>query len=225
MKTALMISGIWREWDKGLPSVIESVIEPLNCDVFIDTWDKTKSWNKQIKEEDYRSTEKWKEANYNFWENIPNLKSVRVEKAFHIDSLSQTERAAKNLLNQFRKIKNCFLLVEDYAEDAGIEYDFLIRARIDLHYENKIDVFELENLEDNSILIPKCQMHCGFNDQWFCGRYEEMKTLCHVYDNVGEMMEDGIKFHPESMLGKYAGRENLTVYETDIVKYGLIRNK
>jgi hypothetical protein len=117
------------------------------------------------------------------------------------------------------KINGCFEQVERYSKALGFVYDTLLRTRIDLIYKHKIDLNF--SIEKNSIYIPTCENHHGFNDQFFLGNFSSMEKLCQLF--IEEYCDLGIKCHPEIMYRERCKRQNLKIISSSFIDYGLLR--
>lgn len=245
MKTALLLSGHMRYFKECFSSLKRSILDVLNPDIYIHTWDeKDRSmWNDSVND---NLNEKFIEEY-----NIP-VKKIVVEK------WSETEPKLNNKLSQmgnieyfkpirmismYYKIQECFKLID------GLDYDLVIRARPDLFYENilennfenlgkfvkipksysnpRIDVkkltlaFEIEEyLKEgeervDSYFVGEPNDCGGYLDQFAIGDYNSMKTYCYAYDAFDVYSSQGYNF---------SGPEVTLKYHLDISKLNIIRD-
>ena len=245
MKTALLLSGHMRYFKECFSSLKRSILDVLNPDIYIHTWDEQdrSMWNDAVSNLNERFIEGY---------NIP-IKKIIVEKWSEAEPrLNEKLKKIGNKVEYFKpirmismyyKIQECFKLID------GENYDLVIRARPDLFYEN-ILINDFSNLK-TFIRIPKSHNNpriavkdlnlqfpiddylvegqdridsyfvgepndCGgYLDQFSIGDYESMKTYCHAYDAFDIYSSQGYNF---------SGPEVTLKYHLDMSKLNIIRD-
>jgi hypothetical protein len=64
--------------------------------------------------------------------------------------------------------------------------------------------------EPNTVITPN-NKRCGYNGVWICdlfgiGTSKTMTTYCDLYNQALDHNKAGVKFHPETLLGKHLER-------------------
>ena len=209
MKTALLLSGQFREALLCFPSIKEKILDRFNPDVFISCWnpDGEFSWTtsrstenlvdslsineiiqmykpKSIKSEDF---------------NSPIIEKV-IEKAWNLDVYGPMtgETNPVSIFCMWYKIRSAFDLMEQYELSVGEDYDLVIKGRFDINLHD--DLVIPENLENISI-PPGFDWRGGINDILAYGGRKSMGHYCKMYEVIEPyIIYDGIFFHPETLL-------------------------
>jgi len=143
MKCAILVSGMPRNLENSYKWLEDSILSVLreNCinyDIFISTWQdkdiqkfidvyKPVSWEQEIWNDEMADKLGWQEFKNN---------------KFEIESRASA-------LAQFYKIMKCNNLRRKYEEDNNIEYDIIFRLRTELKFLTKLDIKELEIINNN----------------------------------------------------------------------------
>lgn len=105
-----------------------------------------------------------------------------------------------NAVSMFYKIKRCFNLLDN-------NYDVIIRTRLDIKFDTKIDLQINDNLN-----VPRCgDFRGGILDMFAYSNYHTMKSYCSLFDHIEQYMNEGIIFHPESILRYHCIKQNLKI--------------
>jgi hypothetical protein len=157
----------------------------------------TRSWN-QVKQNQleniisegddlffYTTTEpeihlpyRWKELGPQLLEHDPKYKNN-----------AAGETSIINTINQWRNRRDAFGLVNPGSNVYAI-------ARTDTGFTGKIDF----TITPGIVYIPEGQDYGGFNDQFAFGDYGAMKYYSELYEYFDQYWNDGVRFHPETML-------------------------
>jgi hypothetical protein len=123
-----------------------------------------------------------------------------------------------NMTCHFINKNRVFLLLEEYINKCNIHYDCVVSVRIDCFFYDK---FVFDNLEDNTIYIPKDFDYGGLNDQLAYGKVDVMKKYNSI--NALDLAEKKLAFaHPETFTRANVFFHNLKVERFDM-KYAIIR--
>lgn len=199
-RVAVLFSGQIRSFKSCWPSIYKHVIlnfEP-NVDVFMHLWEfgsDTTEYNKDGKfltkfkiqndecSKDYvieKSCptrivcDKWSTE----WED----KIMKQCNGYDIikDMTERDRNYAVSCICMYYKIMMAYNLMEDYAKENSVEYDLIIRARLDFRWFE--DVPQLLELGDSELCIVNddyARHSC--NDKFFMGNKRVMYEMCHLY--------------------------------------------
>jgi hypothetical protein len=123
------------------------------------------------------------------------------------------KRLETNISNMTRHFINkyrVFNLLEEHVKRTSTEYDIIISLRVDLVFQNKI---QMTGLEPNTIYIPEGNdfIENAINDQLALGSFQVMKSYSNIYMNAFRMLQMGITIpHPESL--NYANIVNNNIH-------------
>jgi hypothetical protein len=178
MKTAILLSGLQRNFEPFIMNQLECVIKRFNCDVFMFTSNENN--NRYVN----RVNDKF-DINYKIEKDIDNdsiffynkygdnLKDICIDndnKLFNefISSydFSNTINFHKNLISAYFKVHKCVELMENYETKNNIRYDRVIRARLDFFVDNKIrddiNLLDVRNTVYGSKFISNHEDDCFF---------------------------------------------------------------
>jgi hypothetical protein len=217
MRVALLISGMFRHFDFCRERLHKKIISPLGCDVFVDTWEFAlaqkkvdKDGSKKISEFDIK--------------NIQNIKGYRIEENIKLDNSDLKIEMARyeNCIYMFYKIKSCFDLMKQYEQANGFKYDYVIRSRPDLYFE---DIFyERYFVDSDNIFFSYSQYYHGVCDQFFWAKRDTMEKICYVYDKIREYhIDDKIKIYAEILLKHHIEKNQIKKEMNGHFRFGLVR--
>jgi len=103
---------------------------------------------------------------------------------------------------------------QQYEQAHNFKYDLVVRTRPDLGLESEVNLRDL-NITENQIVMPDNGWHGipAANDQFAIGRSNEMSIYGTLYTRIKEYNNNGLHFHPESMVA-----HNLSVHNIQIRK-------
>ena len=117
-----------------------------------------------------------------------------------------------NVVNMFNNRFTLFNVFEKYCQENNKNYGLVVSYRFDLHA--KKSQFSMkkfyEQLQDNSILIPRKFDWGGLNDQMAIGRIEIMKKYFSLFEKLPELLENQA-FHAETLLKVHVNNEKIKV--------------
>lgn len=178
MKIGLLISGLPRYVEKGYHNILKSIIEPNDPDIFIHSWnDIDGTFNYPVV--DLYKPKIIKTDNQKTWLNS-NMNLDRMM-ASHAKSYAK-DRFIEMLYSSWYSIQQSNLIKEEYRLKNNLEYDYIIRARFDIHYDMVID----------------------------CKKYDS--NILHVSNKWLpdiEMIDDRFAFASENIMNAYCGGFNL----------------
>ena len=236
MKTALCISGHLRTFNYTYSSILENIIEPLNCDVFIHTWNVLGApTGKNIGD-----INKQNDKTLNYLDLIdktyaPKLISIEngtskltefIKETSDIKVPSDEQQYVMTHIglhiSMFYSLFAANNLKKEYENITG-KYDLVIRLRPDLHFYEKLTFDRFE--DKNSIYVPEIATYTndGLNDQVAIGSSELMDKYCDIYNEV----QNYYRHHkctarPESMIKYHLDNNKINYIKSDI-KYDMWR--
>lgn len=116
----------------------------------------------------------------------------------------------KNSYSQFKHNNECMKMIELYQKKHNMKFDIVIKYRMDINNFND-NIIEIENPITNTCYIPEGQDWGGINDQIAYGDFESMYKYCNVVNNIVNLCQSGVKFHPETLLLHHLEKEKLNI--------------
>ena len=193
---AVCISGELRNYKKTIPNTI-NFFKNYNVDYFL-VYDQSEKTDDII--------------------NINKL--LKPKKTKSVVSLNEC-----NNLNMWYKIKESYILCEQYQKNTGKNYDLVVRSRYDNYFTNSFDFNKL--IIDNTTLYSGIantfklrffqkivMLFLGFqNDNFFFGTPIIMKRYCYFYDIIKNSVNNCLDIiFPETDFYNY-----ISVYHNKIV--------
>jgi SAM-dependent methyltransferase len=223
VKTALCISGHLRTFEENYRSVKENILDVLDCDVFIHTWD--------ILGLSYRFTD----ADLHVTETnlllpkiyqLYNPKKIIVEKTktFAVKPIMQQRlidhRDIPGILSMYYKVEVCNDLKKEYEQENNFIYDCVIRFRGDLYVEHPIPIDDRTSF--NNLFLPSYGNFGGACDQFAFGGSAVMDKYSSIYSNLERHLHAGAPFHPEKLLLYHIESQGLPIAKVNF-KYVIKR--
>lgn len=213
MKIALCLSGQPRSIDSGFHALNESILKHNDVDVFIHTWfdENNLSTNSIIpgregnrldsnaieKLKQYYKPKKILVDKPKFWDEKYEFTDLCFVKAWTwaLEVSSGLDCAKDYICNtansMFYSIMMSNQIKNEYAIDNNIEYDLVIRNRIDFapHIELKFDEMFTDEFEDNVLIYHDLYQPNNMIADWFAmGRPNVMNTYSDVYNYIDDLV-------------------------------------
>ena len=150
-----------------------------------------------------------------------NIKKIILEEQFNNSgSIILSGHTDNRVKLMFRKIYLCNQLCNDYIIETNTKYEFIIRLRPDLFFEEKV-IFT-QPLE-NSIIVNKFT----WGNSCVSNMYNDQIAICHpsvidTYANLYTKIDSISNLHPESALFNYINSCNIDVKFLEI-KMNIVR--
>lgn len=214
MRIALCLSGQPRSIDAGFNALNESILKYNNVDVFIHTWfdENNLSTNSVIpgresnrlesnsiqKLNDYYKPKKILVDKPRFWDEKYEFTDLCFVKAWTWaletrTGLESTKEYICNTANSmFYSIMMSNLIKNQYSEENNIDYDLVIRNRIDFapHIELKFDEMFTDEFEDDVLIYHDLYQPDNMIADWFAmGRTNAMNVYSSVYNNIEDLVK------------------------------------
>lgn len=231
MKVALCLSGHLRTFRATYGSLLQNIIEPLGCDVFLHTWDvisapttkngqdithrslKTMDYIEDIKklynpvffqiEDEQQWLAETRPKTHGIKIKAQDIKFIADEVVFHLSMFYSVYMA-----NQLRK---------EYESDNDIKYDLIIRCRPDIHFHHKLDLNSFK--KQNCIYVPKIATYDrnGMNDQVAVASPHIMDIYCDAHLSVLDYYKTGCCTpRPERLYKFHMDKNKIPVHHIDI---------
>ena len=193
MKTAVLLSGLIRCFGKCYPSLLESIIKPLNADVFISSWDFSDP--EQPNDVTIKETISLCDPKIYLFEKWDQEKKLQFDrKKYEVRKYKHCHKIM-NTMAMFYKMKSANDLKMIYEQKNDFKYDVVIRARTDMVFGDSFkqeEVIELVSKThgeefDNIIAIPDGH---GWPDTFALGSSENMDYYNSVYGNIDRYWEE-----------------------------------
>jgi hypothetical protein len=188
MKVALLLSGQPRNIEQAFNSIKHCLIEPNNPDIFIHTW-------LDLENERHKKLE-------NLILNLYNPKKIKIEKQkkFSHNNLELSrilsthaigytkESFIEMIYSSWYSNHQSNLLKEEYRLENDFEYDYVIRARFDIYYNNPLIC---SNYDNNKLYTtPRVNLPPEMIDDRFCfGSNKLMNIYCGGFNLIDYLIE------------------------------------
>lgn len=212
MKIALCFSGHMRDLSET-KSFWTGLIKKYDIDVYASFWDiENETLGDTIQEfQKVYSPKKLEIESYNiFKQTTQDLASLNIESPTCIDELFQNTSKAFGQLSMYYKVYKCNLL----SKQLGIEYDIIIRARIDtLLDENfELQINDMLNVPMGSNNCPSFPQSDGINDCFAYANSKIMDYYSFIFLQMMQYLNDGhYLFPPEHFLAVHFSKVKIQI--------------
>jgi len=134
-----------------------------------------------------------------------------------------------NTFKMFYNVYKADQARQKYENAHNFKYDLVIRTRSDLSLSSEVDLRNLI-IEENQIIMPNNGWHGSpaANDQFAIGKSNAMSIYGSLYTRIKEYNDNGLHFHPESMVSHNISHNNLHIarggFEASLRQFPLIDN-
>lgn len=214
MKVAICFSGQPRSLNISIPSLKKNLIDIYDCDTFIWTW---MNYNESERREGhygkFEGTDivgngtigKWSYEDFLFLQKElkPKIITVEEEKKFDKEyiiptwSLGTTSKAIQSM---FYSMKMCNDIKNIYSMSNSVEYDVVIKLRLDCYLREPLD---LNQFDLTKINVSNLTHNIGINDFCAIGNAINMNTYCSIFSYLEQLNELNLPFNPEILLAQY----------------------
>jgi len=235
-KVAVCLSGHLRTFEKTFKSLRDNLINPLNCDVFIHTWETLGSENSKGGSDQSSSitTTKSKLSLINEVYSPKKINIERFDKDYFINLGNKIIVPEKERIfvvghlgyhfAMFYSILKSNDLKSEYEIENNFKYDYVIRIRPDIFLESRIDR-SIFPVNPKIITVPIIAQYCyeGMNDQIGIGSSDNMNIYCSLFNNMTQYCQQRVTtIRPEALL-KYHILKNGISVEKKHINYALMR--
>lgn len=141
---------------------------------------------------------------------------INIEKTIIPDKILSSdikiEGNINNMYSMFYHNYKCIELINKYQEKYNYKFDIIMKYRSDIYSRNTID---FENIEKETIYIPRDADYGGINDQIAYGDFDSMYLYSKCNINFLECGKQRCRFHPESVLLQHLQNEKLKIVRID----------
>jgi hypothetical protein len=212
MKVALCFSGHMRDLNES-KSFWVNLIKKYDIDVYASFWDiENESLGDTIKEfEKVYSPKRLEVESYDiFKKTTQDLASMNIQSPTNIDQLFQNTSKAFGQLSMYYKVWKCNLL----TKQLGIEYDLIIRARIDtvLDENFELQLNDMLNVPMGSNNCPSFPQSDGINDCFAYASPKIMDYYSFIFLQMMQYLNDGhYVFPPEHFLAVHFSKIKIQI--------------
>lgn len=226
MKIAICFSGAIRDFNTCIPSIQKYLLNNLNADIFLHLW-------KFSNDNSLNINFKWRDSNI---DNIAekNIINILKPKSYIIDSYNleweskitsvistdkfidgKSKQYSYNCCGMYYKIFQSYLLAKKYSIYNNVNYDLIIRARLDFIWENPIYLEDFINLNDDNIFLVKdryaTMSKLNTNDKFFAGTPLVMNYMSSIYLYLNKYQKQNIQIEGQTILENHIKNKNLNV--------------
>jgi len=228
MRIAICFSGFARTYKKCMEAQFRYLLHSpsiYNYDIFISTWNKlghASNWQHSIDLKDDL--------------DIENITTIYSPKSIKIDNVEEKLGIKTTLplesqvvpgivpsrsLSMFYKIKQCNELRLAYEKSEGIQYDLVVRIRLDVILHEKLDWSSFckntLHVSHSDWLGVGDQGSHVINDTFGFGTPHVMNVYASTYDNVEVLCLAGYSYHPETILKANMDYHNIPVKKQNFI--------
>lgn len=228
-KIAICFSGAIRNFRTCLPSIQKYILNGLQPDIFVHMWtfdskDKDKldgkfKWrNSEVDLDYFKEILKPKKCIINKFDNHWERK-IEDESGLRdiVNNLEDDKRKyARSALGMYYKIMKCDELRIEYEKENDIEYDCVIRARLDYNFYDYLYPDEIFPLKKNELIIIKdrynetAEAFKYSNDKFFISNGETMKKMCNLFKHMKKYIKyDNTEFEGQNLMIYHSNKLNL----------------
>ena len=218
-KYALCLSGLPYEFARCAPSIIENIIIPNQCDVFIHAWHEL-SWEGKP----YRPNTKFHGicAENTIHQLISTyqqyLKDIAIDPQIPFDvshyqsNYQPTQESRFRTCSMFYSVGRANDLRKHYSRHTNIQYDGICRARLDLEVHTPI-IFD--NLSTDHVNVRMDCKHTDYccNDHLAFGGEYVMNVYSNTFWHLNSMYNAGTPYCAEILLGKNLQNHGITLHD------------
>lgn len=216
MKIALCLSGHLRNFERTYPALYFYFLKDHDVDIFIHTWDKL-GFSCAFKTDQTLNDTEPKLAEVN---RLYKPKKIIVESSSFVEELKrQGDEYAPHLKNEpkhvghmasmFYKIYAANELRRKYEIETGIKYDWIIRCRPDLLFQNEIKL--PTEKKPGKIWMPRALSSPDwYNDQFAIGLPDDMDLYSSAFFDIPEYFQARQEYYPEKFMIWSMKKKNLT---------------
>lgn len=117
-----------------------------------------------------------------------------------------------NVFSQNYSRKCSRMLLEQYEISNNIRFDIIFSLRCDYGYMEPI--LHCYDIDNQSFLMvnPKENWLGGLSDQSCIGDRNSVIIFMSLYDNIDNLFNSGVCFHPETLMGKHIENKNINIW-------------
>ena len=212
MKVALCFAGHMRDLSET-KTFWKDLIKKYDIDVYASFWDiENPELGDTIKEfEKVYSPKRMEVESYDiFKQTTQNFASLHIQSPTNIPTIFQETSKAFGQLSMYYKVWRC----NNLTKQLGIEYDLIIRARIDTLLDENFNI-----VQNNMLNVPMGINNCasfpnseGINDCFAYGSPKIMDYYSFIFLQMMEYLRDGhYLFPPEHFLAVHFSKVHVEI--------------
>lgn len=225
MKVALCISGLPREFKRAYPSLKKHLIDVVNPDIFVYTWEALNQPHFEIegaiRYPDEGSLKEFREL-YQPKAFVSEVFDAQRELSFY-DEKYEVNRHPHASIKRLRAMYYTIFMCHTLAKTYG-NYDVFIKGRSDLELSNTFNIEELEKAKNNRTLFSDVIRTDGMvSDILFFGNREVMDITCNLYNEIDKYNDQKIQFNTEVFLPHHLKENKIAALQHAVGQVSVVR--
>lgn len=222
--------------EKGLDELRKHVIDPNKIeDIFIHQWFSDSLIGTKFQSSQTTNNGKWGSYRKDTVQLLSELnpKKMLIEPPIDYPHLSHT---VGDISSDHQRLAGCFESMKKSVLLAGMEYDVIVRTRIDVHYDDSVFI---RNVTPNAVYVcgkyqpeawiqkigKKGMMYSLLTDFFMWGNPDTMNKMGMVFDHLEELNTLTASPHGEHYSGYLATVMNkFQIIPTSIPIFGILRD-
>jgi hypothetical protein len=222
-----------RTYKQTFNSLKIHLIDRLNPDIFISTWNSLGFWgdfeHKIGFMEDTPCIDV-KEISQIFspkrfiFDKYEDFEPLFIEKSKKFETNKIWYNRPKNVVSMYYKSFDAIRLKQQYEQENKFKYDLVIRTRPDILYHENIPAF-LEIFDGSSFYILNMfTTNEGLGDLFFAGTTEDIDSFYNLYNDFDFLFNKGLRFCPHEYVKHYLEYKHLdyTTFKMNIDLYNTV---
>lgn len=210
MKVAVLIPGMMRNFESTHPRFKSFIMDTLNPDIFFSGYPNKMGFEYCEK----KLLELYKPKRHTIREYTDELRAKICPNEALYGSLKRAESTPHTWVSGIWNVKMANLLRKEYEKDEGIQYDIVIKCRMDAFFYASISQEDIQLALDGNILIPnawdfKSVNPIAVSDAFAMSTPDVMDIYCDLYDHIDDYVKSGDMFHPESLCGRHIANNEM----------------
>jgi hypothetical protein len=210
MRIAFCLSGMMRNFENTFPGFKKYIAEIHNPDIFFYGYPN----NNGLEYCEEKLKEMYEPKKYFIQEYSDVLRRKICPHEDKFQKNTRCEVKIGNSISQFYNIYGCDLHRQQYERENNFKYDVVIRSRIDVFYFKSFDENDLKSAKQGNVLIPsewdfKQISNICVSDSFAMSNSNNMSKYSNIYNHYEQYFDNGVIFHPETLLGTHLLKQNL----------------
>jgi hypothetical protein len=230
MRAALCISGLPREFKRSYPSIKKYILDLVETDIFIYTWDAIKQPYFDIEGAIRYPDEGPLREYYDLYKPVAyhaERWDETVEKSFYKEKYEENRHPHASIVRyqaMLYTIYQCNELKNEYERIHGVKYDVVIKGRSDFELLRPMNLEELKEASSNRILYTDVLRPDGMVSDilWF-GNKEVIDIACNLWKEFDGYHSKGVQFNTEILFPHHLKNHNISPRQHSIGGVSVLR--
>jgi hypothetical protein len=230
MKVAVCVSGQPREFKRSYPSLKAHILNHVDADIFIYTWNALKQPHFEVEGAIRYPDEGPIQEFLSLYDPVAAVVeewSDATEKYFY-DAKYEANRHPHASIVRYRAmlytIYQCNALKNRFEKENDIKYDIVIKARSDIELTRPVSLDELEFAKSQNILFSDvCRGDGMVSDILWFGNPHVMDAACNLWKDFDNYYNQGVQFNTEVMFPHHLRSNGFFAREHSIGNVSVLR--